>query len=135
MSARAPSIVLPILRAGHPGVTFQSRLAPDYLARLPYAHVRFGERGLRHPRMSYTVSVTIAVTVNGSDADADDLASDIYTTLWTAVKQQITVPQGHITSLTVTAGPAESPLSGQPEGLIRYSATYQLGIRPSSATP
>jgi hypothetical protein len=135
MSARAPSIVLPILRAGHPGVTFNSRLDPDHLKKLPYVHVRFGERDLRHPRLSFAVSVTIAATVNGADADADALATGIYTTLWTAVKQQTTVPHGHITSLIVTAGPAESPLSGQPEGLIRYSATYQLGIRPSSATP
>lgn len=135
MSARAPSIVLPILRADHPDVTFHSRLDPDYLKKLPYAHVRFGERDLRHPRLSLSVSVTIAVTVQGADADADRLATGIYTTLWNAVQRQTTVPDGHITSLTVTSGPVESPLSGQPEGLIRYSATYQLGIRPSSATP
>lgn len=133
--ALPPQVVLPLLREGHPDVTIESRESADMLTRLPYAHVRFGACDVVHPRLKFSVPVTIWSTVLGDQEDAERLAHSLYQTLWNAVQEQLTVPAGHITKLTVDSGPQEAPLIGQPEGVIRFVGTYTLGIRPSSAAP
>lgn len=133
---RAPQVVLPILRAAHPGVTFQARLDAEFLAMLPYAHVRFGERDILHPRLRLDVPITVHSTVAGDDAAADLLATGIHLALWNAVQLQTTVPGiGHLCALQILSGPQDSPLPGQPAGVCRYAATYQLGIRPAPVSP
>lgn len=130
-----PQVVLTLLREGHPDVTIESRESADLLDKLPYAHVRFGACQVVHPRLKLLVPVTIWSTVAGDQEAGERLAHDLYLTLWNAVQAQTTVPAGHITKLTTDSGPQESPLIGQPEGVIRFEGTYTLGIRPSPVTP
>jgi hypothetical protein len=133
--ARAQPVVLPILRTAHPGVTIHSRLDPEALSKLPYVHVRFGEKAILHPRLRLAVPLTLYSLVDGDDAEADNLASALYQTLYDAVRLQTTVPAGHLTGLETRAWPRESPIPGQPSGVIRYEAVYLVGIRPASVTP
>lgn len=132
----AQPVVLALLRDAHPGVTIHSQLDPDALAKLPYVHVRFGEKQIRHPRLRLATPVTVYSLVEGDEAMADDLAGALYLTLKDAVDRQIVVPgSGHITELVVRAWPNDSPIPGQPSGVLRREAVYFLGIRPASVTP
>lgn len=132
----AQPVVLGLLRPAHPGVTIHSQLDPDALAKLPYAHIRFGENQIRHPRLKLATPITVYSMVEGDEAEADELAGALYLTLKDAVDRQTVVPAaGHITGLAVRAWPNDSPIPGQPSGVLRREAVYYLGIRPASVTP
>jgi hypothetical protein len=132
---RGQPVVLALLRDAHPGVTIHSELSPTALDHLPYVHCRFGELQLRHPRLKLAVPVTVYSMVRGDAKAADELAGALYLTLRDAVERQVVTDAGHITDLQVRAWPADSPIPGQPSGVLRREAVYLLGIRPASVTP
>jgi hypothetical protein len=131
----AQPVVLTLLRDAHPDVTIHSQLDPDALAKLPYVHVRFGEKQILHRRLRVSTPITVYSMVEGDEAAADELAGALYLTLKDAVDRQVVVPAGHITELVVRAWPNDSPIPGQPSGVLRREAVYYVGIRPASVTP
>ena len=126
-------VLLPILRAGLPGVNVFSRVpdpVPDYL---PLVVIRRTGGGSDHPRFIDIpwINVQCWAAPSGSlDAAraAHNLADDVRRVLWTAWQTQQTTPAGWIRRVRESSAPEEIndpdvPMFG------RYQATYELWIR------
>ncbi len=126
-------VLLPILRAGLPGVTVRSRApdpVPDYL---PLVVIRRTGGSSDHPEFIDVPWINVQCWAGPTpqmDAfrAAHNLADDVRRVLWTAWRTQQTTPAGWIRRVRESSAPEEIndpdvPMFG------RYQATYELWIR------
>jgi hypothetical protein len=122
-------VILAALRHYLPGVDVYSKQPADVLAVLPCVVARsYGGSDLY---LNLGARPTIQV-----DSYADDrrpcavLADQAASALLTAWRSCYRTPDGVICGVETTTRPAELPDDQAPSGLVRFTATYRLTIRP-----
>jgi hypothetical protein len=126
-------VLLPLLRAGLPGVNVMNRVpdrVPDYL---PLVVVRRTGGSSDHPRFIDVPWVNVQCWAQGSGSTdawraAFTLADDVRGVLWTAWANLTTPPAGHIRRVRESSAPEEINDPDLPH-FGRYQATYELWIR------
>jgi hypothetical protein len=143
-------VILPILRQRlEPEIPVGSLIAMDQT--FPFVLVRRGRiigNWNGDPRFTDSARVDINCFVEGVDADEDAaiLAEAIRVILRDAWLNQIVVPgRGHIILCTLETPPRRAPdwatatgpvqYADLPTGVIRYEASYHIGIRKPAASP
>lgn len=125
---RVQEVVLPILRAEMPEMTFTTWV-PDVDHRaFPFVNIRrLSGLGKDIRRLDFAVVEVTAYSREGLVV-TEDLYYDVRQVIWDAVDKQIVTPKGHLHSFFETFGPTvfDSPWddSWRVQGLI------QLGVRP-----
>lgn len=133
-------VLLELLRLDmtYPGVTVMSRI-PDHITDyLPLVVIRRVGGDSPAPRFYDVpwINVQCWVDDNGPTGDpfrdAGDLADDVRRVFWTAYETQRVVPAlGWIGSMRESTAPQEISDVDRPF-LGRYSATYEMRVRPAS---
>jgi len=129
-------VLLPLLRAGLPGVNVFSRVpdpVPDYL---PLVVVRRTGGSSDHPTFIDVPWVNVQCWAardpepDGNDAarNAHNLADDVRRVLWTAWANQTVTDAGWIRRVRESSAPEEINDPDVPH-FGRYQATYELWIR------
>jgi hypothetical protein len=122
-------VILAALRHYLPGTNIYSRQPADVLDVLPCIVARSYGGGDLHLNLAARPSIQV-------DSYADDrrpagvLADQAAAALIAAWRNSYRTPDGVICGVTTTARPAEFPDDQAPSGLVRFTATYQLTIRP-----
>lgn len=125
---RVQAVILPILRAELPGVTFTGKLPPLDFRDYPLVNIR--RIGGNSVDVRYLDRPTLEIlAVAGTPAEAENLYLDVRQALFDAVDRQTVVADaGHLHSFAEVMGltPFESPYSNTwgVQGLI------QVGLRP-----
>jgi hypothetical protein len=132
-------VILPLLRTALPGVNVMSRVpdgVPDYV---PLVVVRRTAGSSDHPwfyDQPWLAFQTWDGPHDGLDAarNAWNLADNVRRALWTAKRQQLTTPAGHISHIRESSSPEEINDPDVPM-FVRYQATYEIRIRRNPAMP
>lgn len=127
-------VLLPILRADL-GVAYQVRTkAPDRVSEvLPLVVLRqtggssFAPEFWDQPYVSITNWAAPAADLDARDAARRD-ADRIRRSLWTAWRQQVTTPAGHLTWVRESQGPLEINDPDLPH-VGCFTATYEIRVR------
>lgn len=125
-------VVLPLLRSGLPGVTVMTRVPNKVSDHVPLVVCRrtggssFAPTFYDEPFIN--IQCWAAADAEDASRTASRLADDVRRVLWTAWKQQITVPAGHLAVLRESQGPEEASDPMLPH-FGRYAATYELRVR------
>lgn len=130
-------VVLPLLRDELDGVQVMSRIPDQILRWLPLVVVRRTGGDSPAPRFYDTVLVNVqcfcAPDLDGTDQyrAASDLADQVRGIFWRAVlNQQVVTGQGWLSDIRESGAPIEISDPDVPE-LGRFTATYELRIRPA----
>jgi hypothetical protein len=126
---RVQEVVLPILKAGLPGVLVTS-WGPDILDRqFPWVNVRRLGGLPRDVDLLDRPVIEVTAYTDTNLIDCEDLLLDVRQVLWNAWKSQVVVPdKGSISSYFETLGPTQfdSPY----DDTWRVQCLVQLGLRP-----
>lgn len=125
-------VVLPLLRSGLPGVTVMTRVPNEVSKHVPLVVCRRTGGSSFAPTFCDEPFINIqcwaAAGAEDASRTASRLADDVRRVLWTAWRQQITVPAGHLAILRESQGPEETNDATLPH-FGRYTATYELRVR------
>lgn len=126
-------VLLPLLRAGLPGVNVFSRAPDDVPSFMPLVVIRRTGGSSDSPTYYDVPWINVQCWDGPSDTadaarNAHNLADDVRRVLWTSWANQTTTPAGHIRRVRESSAPEEIndpdvPMFG------RYQATYELWIR------
>lgn len=128
-------VLLPLLRAGMPGVNVMSRVpdkVPDFLPLVVCRRTGGSSFAPRFYDQPYINIQCWAAADRDAGVDASraahNLADDARRVLWEAWDNQTVVPAGHISWVRESQGPEEISDPDLPHH-GRYAATYELLIR------
>jgi hypothetical protein len=113
----------------NPAVTVETQLS-DPLRRTPYVFVQVVGGDEVDPAFLGVPLVEVDCYATGAKRAAADLAEAVRVALFTAWRDQLVRPEGHLASFRVVTYPRELRVEGQPAEIYRYLATYALGVRP-----
>ena len=123
-------LVLTLLRSALSArVTVESELS-DPLRRTPYVFVDVVGGDEIDPRFLGVPRVDVDVFASGGRRAAADLAEDVRVALFRAWEDQTVTGHGHLASFRTASYPRAIRTAGQPAEVYRYTATYELGVRP-----
>ncbi|MET9861962.1 hypothetical protein ABZY93_22095 [Streptomyces smyrnaeus] len=142
-------VMLPILRAGLPGIQVRSLISADqtYPAVLVRRLPNFGQwTGDTRFTDSAQIAVHAFCADPNGDEDAAVLSEAARVVLRDAWLDQVVVPgRGHLTYVDMTSAPRRAPdwatssgpvqYADLPTGVWRYEATYDIGIRKPRTRP
>jgi hypothetical protein len=122
-------VILAALRHYLPTTNIYSKQPADVLAVLPCVVARsYGGSDLY---LNLGARPSIQVDCYAADRrPAAVLADQVASALLSAWRSCYRTPDGVITNVVTTARPAEFPDDQAPAGLVRFTSTYQLTIRP-----
>lgn len=109
--------------------TVTSKMMTNVLEFLPLVWVRATSGSEIHPEFADYASVQVD-TYGPDEAVAFEFARRTRRALYDAWSSQTVYDEGHVSSFRTLSTPYDFPDSSQPSGLSRYSAEYQLGLRP-----
>ncbi|MGH3760252.1 hypothetical protein [Actinophytocola sp.] len=124
-------LVLALLRGALPStVTVETELS-DPLRRTPYVFVDLVGGEEVDPRFLGVPRVDVdCFTSTGGKQAAADLAEHVRVVLFRAWEDQKVTPHGHLASFRTLTYPHEIRTAGQPGEVYRFTAAYELGVRP-----
>lgn len=127
---RVQRIVLPILRAAHPDVEFTTWGSDIDYREFPFVNIRRmgGDRNLTNPELHALPVIEMTAFTDEGLPETEELYDDCLLTLYRAVRRQITVPTGSLSSIDETMGATQfdSPFASS----WRVQGLIELGIRP-----
>lgn len=122
-------VLVPLVLTDHASVDHGSRIPPDVATQLPYRAIyKIGGTSV-HPRLMDRPQVQIACLAATREA-ASDLAESARVDLHAAVEAQTRTTAGVVHKVVEIISPFEVRTSGQPDGVFRFDATYQIYTRP-----
>lgn len=134
----ALDIIQAILRPALPGVTVRVSIPDNTPDLVPLVVIRRTGGASSWPRFWDRPTLNIqcwadADRVNDIDASraAANLADQVRRALWEAFEAQTVTSSGHISRIHESLGPMEIGDADLPH-LGRYSATYQIRVRPAA---
>mgnify|MGYP000993154302 CR=1 FL=1 len=124
-------LLMAILRPALTPVQVGTRYPADLVARLPYLVARNAPGGEAvDPRFDTVRAVVQADAYAATASASHDLASDAMDALVAAWRDARVYDQGHLARVEVLSLPAELAFPDAPSGLVRFTASYLLTVRP-----